>query len=133
MTLLVMYPKILAIIILLFLFSILLPFARILRLSLPLTYLLVASVSTLFTEWTGEHEPLVLLGLYLLLLLSVLRWVLTFVRFLLDRRDERRSEEALADYMLWQMQNAPASQADGFLFDEHGNLIDNVTKERIYQ
>lgn len=133
MTLLVMYPKILSIMILLFLFSILLPFARILRLSLPLTYLLVASVSTLFTEWAGEHEPLVLLGLYLLLFLSALRWALTFFRFLRDRRDERQSEEALADYMLWQIKNAPASQADGFLFDADGNMLDKKTKERIYK
>ncbi len=51
-----------------------------LRLTIPLLYLIAASVSTFFTAWTAEHEILVLAGLLVLTGLSILSWILTIVR-----------------------------------------------------
>ena len=49
------------------------------RLTIPLLYLIAASVSTFFTGWTAEHETLILAGLFVLTGLSLLSWVWTLV------------------------------------------------------
>lgn len=51
-----------------------------LRLTVPFLYLIAASVSTLFTDWTVEHETLVLVGRFVLTGLSLLSWIMTVVR-----------------------------------------------------
>lgn len=51
-----------------------------LRLGLPLLYFLAAIVSTFFTDWTSEHEDMVLLGLYILIGLVLLSWIYSLVK-----------------------------------------------------
>lgn len=45
------------------------------KLTLPLIYLLIATISTFFSRWVSEHESLVLIGLYILIGMTVLRWI----------------------------------------------------------
>lgn len=45
------------------------------KLTLPLVYLLIATISTFFSRWVPEHESLVLTGLYILIGMTVLRWI----------------------------------------------------------
>ena len=50
------------------------------KLTLPLVYLLAATISTFFSRWVPEHESLVLTVLYILIGVTVLRWIYTFVQ-----------------------------------------------------
>jgi len=50
-------------------------FAQKCKLTLPLLYLLIATISTFFSRWVPEHESLVLTGLYILIGMTVLRWI----------------------------------------------------------
>ncbi len=63
-------------------FSLVFRLAARLRLIIPLLYTLAASVSTFFTDWVPEHEPLVLAGLGVLLLLTLLSWLVSLGKFL---------------------------------------------------
>lgn len=70
-----------------------------LRLTLPLLYLLVAGISTAFTDWVIRHEQIVLFGLYALLGLSALSWLRTLAEAIRTWRQDRNSEEDIA----WQL------------------------------
>ena len=73
-----------------------------LRLTLPLLYLLVAGISTAFTDWVIRHEQIVLWGLYVLLGLSALSWIRTLADAIRVWRQDRNSEEDIA----WQLRRA---------------------------
>lgn len=45
------------------------------KLTLTLIYLLLATISTFFSRWVPEHESLVLIGLYILIGITILRWI----------------------------------------------------------
>lgn len=105
-----------------------------LRLGIPLLYLLVAVVSTFFTDWTSENEPLVLIGLYILLSLVVISWIFSLVKAIKRKTDDTASEEALADYITWQRQKAieMGMDMDAVTFDENGHMRDKITGEQIH-
>lgn len=115
----------------LYFFSILFQVAGKLRLTIPLLYLMIAGISTLFTPWTSMHERELMIGLYLLTVLVAFSWFFSLVKVLLRHWKQKRSEEALADYILWQYQQTPASFSNGFYVDEDGHLLDAKTKQHI--
>lgn len=100
-----------------------------LRLGIPLIYLLAAVVSTFFTRWTTEHEPLVLLGLYILIGLTVLSWIVSLVKAIRHKRDEKHFEDDVA----WQIRRAREMgiPLDRIQFNEHGDLLDPRTGEPV--
>lgn len=95
------------------------------RLSLPLLYILAASISTLFTDWTTQHEQLVWIGLYILLGLVVFSWIISLVNGIRQRRKDRFIEEDIS----WQIQQARKMGVplDSIVFDENNSLIDPRT------
>ena len=100
-----------------------------LRLGIPLFYLLAAVVSTFFTRWTTEHEPLVLLGLYILVGLTVLSWIFSLIKAL--RR--KKNEEYLESDAEWQIKRAREMgiSLTSIRFDENGSLLHPETGEPI--
>lgn len=73
-----------------------------LRLTLPLLYILIAGISTLFSDWVSRHEAQTLWGLYALLGLSALSWGCTLFDAVRRMRQEHSSEEDIA----WQLRRA---------------------------
>lgn len=49
--------------------------AQKLKLTIPLLYLLIAVSSTSFSRWVPEHEQIVLNGLYILIGITLIRWI----------------------------------------------------------
>lgn len=49
--------------------------AQKLKLTIPLLYLLIAVSSTFFSRWVPEHEQIVLNGLYILIAITLIRWI----------------------------------------------------------
>lgn len=49
--------------------------AQKLKLTIPLLYLLIAVSSTFFSRWVPEHEQIVLNGLYILIGITLIRWI----------------------------------------------------------
>lgn len=100
-----------------------------LRLILPFIYLLVAVISTFFTQWTTEHEQLVLYGLYALIVLSVLSWLKSLKDFI----DRKRYARAVEDDVAWQIQKARERgiPLDDVYVDSQGTLRYNETNEPI--
>lgn len=96
-----------------------------LRLTLPVLYFLAAVVSTFFTDWTSEHEQLVLLGLYILIGLVVLSWIVSLVKTIRRRKSEKRFEEDVA----WQINRARelGIPVDSVLIDDDGTVLDSKT------
>lgn len=54
--------------------------AQKLKLTIPLLYLLIAVISTFFSRWVPEHEQMVLNGLYILIGITVIRWIVLGVQ-----------------------------------------------------
>lgn len=54
--------------------------AQKLKLTIPLLYLLIAVISTFFSRWVQEHEQMVLNGLYILIGITVIRWIVLGVQ-----------------------------------------------------
>lgn len=54
--------------------------AQKLKLTIPLSYLLIAVISTFFSRWVPEHEQMVLNGLYILIGITVIRWIVLGVQ-----------------------------------------------------
>ncbi|MHB1032989.1 MAG: hypothetical protein ACYC0X_35045 [Pirellulaceae bacterium] len=100
-----------------------------LRLGIPLIYLLAAVVSTFFTRWTTEHEPLVLIGLYILIGLTVLSWIVSLVKAIRRKREEKHFEDDAA----WQIRRAREMgiSLTSVRFDENGSLLHPETGEPI--
>ena len=101
-----------------------------LRLTLPIWYLLIAAVSTLFSDWVTLHEGLVMTGLYLLLGIVVVSWLFSLVKAIRQRKQARFAEEDI----LWQIRQARAQGVplDSITFDESGSLIDPRTGQPVY-
>ncbi|RNC62914.1 MAG: hypothetical protein AWM53_01840 [Candidatus Dichloromethanomonas elyunquensis] len=100
-----------------------------LRLGIPLIYLLVSVVSTFFTRWTTEHESLVLIGLYILISLTVLSWIVSLIKATRRKRDEKHFEDDAA----WQIRRAREMGVplDKVHFNEQGDLLDPRTGEPV--
>ena len=73
-----------------------------LRLTLPLLYILIAGISTLFSDWVSRHEAQTRWGLYVMLGLSALSWLRTLADAIRVWRQDRNSEEDIA----WQLRRA---------------------------
>lgn len=95
------------------------------RLTLPLLYFLVALISTFFTDWTTKNEKWVLLGLYVLIGLVVLSWIISLVKVLRQKRRDYYEE----DFIGWQIRKAREMGVplDRVTFDHNNNLIDPRT------
>lgn len=111
--------------ILMIVLSLLFKVAGKLRLTLPLLYLIVAVVSTFFTDWTSEHEQLVLWGLFILTGLVVLSWIVSLVKTIRRKKAEKLYEEDIA----WQISRARelGRPVDSILVDDDGTLLDAKT------
>lgn len=96
-----------------------------LRLTIPALYILAAGVSTVFTDWVGQHEQLILFGLYAQLGVVALSWVVTAVKAIRDRNLGNYEEDDIA----WQIRRARelGVPLDSVRFDNSNNLIDPRT------
>lgn len=96
-----------------------------LRLTIPVLYLIAAGVSTIFTDWVGQHEQLILYGLYAQLALVALSWVVTAVKAIRERNQKDFEEDDIA----WQLRRARelGVPMDTIRFDSSNNLIDPRT------
>lgn len=92
--------------VLLLVFSLAFKVAGKLRLGLPLLYFVAALVSTFFTDWTSEHEDMVLLGLYILLGIVAFSWVYSLVKAIRQKHQERQYEKAFQEDVAWQIERA---------------------------
>ena len=108
-----------------FLLSAVFKIASKLRLTIPVLYILAAGISTMFTDWVGQHEQLVLYGLYAQLALVALSWVVTAVRVIRERKQRDFEEDDIA----WQLRRARelGIPLDTVRFDSSNNLIDPRT------
>lgn len=97
------------------------------RLSLPLLYFLAAIISTFFTDWTSKHEQLVLYGLYLLIALVVISWIVSLVRVIRNRRYGKNFEQDVA----WQINRARelGIPVEEVLIDPDGTVLDAKTRQ----
>ena len=113
--------------VLLLILSLLFKVAVKLRLTLPLLYMVAAVISTFFTDWTSKNEQLVLLGLYVLIGLVFISWIVSLVKAVRRRRMARTMEEDVA----WQINRARelGIPVDSFLVDENGTVLDAQTKK----
>ena len=96
-----------------------------LRLTIPALYILAAGISSLFTDWVGQHEQLILFGLYAQLGVVALSWVVTAVKALRERSMGNYEEDDIA----WQIRRARelGVPMDSVRFDSSNNLIDPRT------
>ena len=96
-----------------------------LRLTIPALYILAAGVSTVFTDWVGQHEQLILFGLYAQLGVVALSWVVTAVKAIQNRSHSSFEEDDIA----WQIRRARelGVPLDSVRFDSANNLIDPRT------
>lgn len=108
-----------------FLLSAVFKIAAKLRLTIPALYILAAGISTLFTDWVGQHEQLILFGLYAQLGIVALSWVVTAVKALRERSMGNYEEDDIA----WQIRRARelGVPMDSVRFDSSNNLIDPRT------
>lgn len=100
-----------------------------LRLTLPIWYVLAAAISTLFTDWTTKNEKPVMFGLYALIALVVLSWVVSLIKTIRARRQERFDEEDIA----WQIRRARelGIPMTNITFDSSNSLIDPRTGQPV--
>ena len=108
-----------------FVLSVVFKIAAKLRLTIPALYILAAGISTLFTDWVGQHEQLILFGLYAQLGIVALSWVITAVKALRERSMGNYEEDDIA----WQIRRARelGVPMDSVRFDSSNNLIDPRT------
>ena len=108
-----------------FALSVVFKIAAKLRLTVPVLYILAAGVSTVFTDWVGQHEQLILFGLYAQLGVVALSWVVTAVKAIQDRSQGYYE----ADDIAWQIRRARelGVPLDSIRFDSSNNLIDPRT------
>lgn len=108
-----------------FALSVVFKIAAKLRLTVPVLYILAAGVSTVFTDWVGQHEQLILFGLYAQLGVVALSWVVTAVKAIQNRSHSSFEEDDIA----WQIRRARelGVPLDSVRFDSSTNLIDPRT------
>ena len=113
--------------VLLLILSLLFKVAGKLRLTLPLLYMVAAVISTFFTDWTSKNEQLVLLGLYVLIGLVFISWIVSLVKAVRRRRMARTMEEDVARQI--NRARELGIPVDSFLVDENGTVLDAQTKK----
>ncbi len=98
-----------------------------LRLTLPILCFLL--FGTVLSKWAGEHETLAFTILFSLLGLTVLSWVVSLVKAIRRKRDEKYFEDDVA----WQIQRAREMgiPLDHIQFNERGDLLDPRTGEPV--
>lgn len=108
-----------------FLLSAVFKIAGKLRLTIPALYVLAMGISTMFTDWVGQHEQLVLYVLYAQLGFVALSWVITAVKAIRTRNQADFEEDDIA----WQLRRARelGVPLDSIRFDSSNNLIDPRT------
>ena len=97
------------------------------RLSIPIICFLL--FSTVLNKWAGEHETLAFIILFSLLGLTVLSWIVSLIKAIRRKRDEKYLEDDAA----WQIRRAREMGVplDKILFNEHGDLLDPRTGEPV--
>ena len=98
-----------------------------LRLTVPILCLLL--FSTVLNKWAGEHEILAFIILFSLLGLTVLSWIVSLVKAIRRKRDEKHFEDDVA----WQIRRAREMGVplDKIQFNEQGDLLDPRTGEPV--
>lgn len=117
----------LSLMLVLFILSFVFRVAGKLRLTLPLICLLL--FSTVLNKWASENETLSFIILFALLGLTALSWVVSLVKAIQRRRDEKYFE----DDVTWQIRRAREMgiPLDHILFNERGDLLDPRTREPV--
>ncbi len=107
----------------LFLFSLIFKVAGKLRLTLPIICFLL--FATVLNKWASEHEALSFIILFSLLGLTVLSWIVSLIKKIRSKRDEKYFEDDVA----WQLRRAREMGVplDKVQFNEQGDLLDPRT------
>jgi hypothetical protein len=97
------------------------------RLTIPIICFLL--FSTVLNKWAGEHETLAFIVLFSLLGFTVLSWIVSLIKAIRRKRDEKYLEEDAA----WQIRRAREMGVplDKIQFNEHGDLLDPRTGEPV--
>jgi len=97
------------------------------RLTIPILCLLL--FSTVLNKWAGEHETLAFIILFSLLGLTVLSWIVSLIKAIRRKHDEKYLEDDVA----WQIRRAREMGVplDKIQFNEHGDLLDPRTGEPV--
>jgi len=111
----------------LFILSLIFKVAGKIRLTIPILCFLL--FSTVLSKWAGEHETLSFIILFSLLVLTVLSWIVSIVKMIRRKRDEKHLEDDAA----WQIRRAREMGVplDSIQFNEHGDLLDPRTGEPV--
>ncbi len=98
-----------------------------LRLTIPVLCLLL--FSTVLNKWAVEHETLAYIILFLLLGLTVLSWIVSLIKAIRRKGDEKYFEDDVA----WQIRRAREMGVplDKVQFNEQGDLLDPRTGEPV--
>lgn len=97
------------------------------RLTIPIICFLL--FSTVLNKWAGEHETLAFIILFSLLGLTMLSWIVSLIKAIRRKRDEKYLEDDAA----WQIRRAREMGVplDKIQFNEHGDLLDPRTGEPV--
>lgn len=97
------------------------------RLTIPILCFLL--FSTVLNKWAGEHETLAFIILFSLLGLTVLSWIVSLIKAIRRKRDEKYLEDDAA----WQIRRAREMGVplDKIQFNENGDLLDPRTGEPV--
>ena len=111
----------------LIIFSFIFKVAGKIRLTIPILCFLL--FSTVLNKWAGEHETLAFIILFSLLGLTVLSWIVSLIKAIRRKRDEKYLEDDVA----WQIRQAREMGVplDKIQFNEHGDLLDPRTGEPV--
>lgn len=111
----------------LFILSLIFKVAGKIRLTIPILCLLL--FSTVLNKWAGEHENLAFIILFSLLGLTVLSWIVSLIKAIRRKHDEKYIEDDVA----WQIRRAREMGVplDNIQFNTHGDLLDPRTGEPI--
>ena len=98
-----------------------------LRLTAPVLCFLL--FSTVLNKWAGEHKTLAFIILISLFGLTVLSWVISLIKVIRRKRDEKYFEDDIA----WQIRHAREMGVplDRIQFNEQGGLLDPRTGEPV--
>jgi len=111
----------------LIIFSFIFKVAGKIRLTIPILCFLL--FSTVLNKWAGEHETLTFIILFSLLGLTVLSWIVSLIKAIRRKRDEKYLEDDVA----WQIRRAREMGVplEKIQFNEHGDLLDPRTGEPV--
>lgn len=109
------------------LLSVLFELAGKIRLTLPLLYLLLTA--TVLNKWASSHEVLAFIILFILVGLSVFRWI----RSICNNQNEKKYYKAVTEDLLWQTERVKqlGIPLDSVHFDSQGNLRYNINNELV--